>query len=171
MPGKGKPLKLGKHTVQPSASHKYLGVHINKQLSGKVHAAYALARGAQNVGQIARLSSITKGLCAQQKRILYYSTVAPSMLYAVDTFIKPYMGKTDSGRDKGLIRAANGFQQVQRQMALQITGAMRSTPTDILLVHAGMWPTRMLMNKLCKDYPHVLRATPLPPSFRKPIDM
>ena len=146
--GKGDPIKLGDDTITPSKSHKYLGVHIDDKLSGKTHAAYTLAKGTQRVGQIARLSGITKGIRAQHLRTLYYTTVVPSMLYAADVFIKPFVSQTAKGRAKGSIGIANNLQRVQRQMALRITGAMRSTPTDVLFAHTGMWPIRQLINKL-----------------------
>ena len=111
-----------------------------------MHTAYALAKGTQRVGQIARLSGITKGLWACQLRTLYYSTVVPSMLYAAEVFIKP---AADSSIGRGSIGIVNTLQRVQCQMALRITGAMRSTPTDVLFTHAGMWSMKHLVNKIC----------------------
>ncbi len=98
----------------------------------------------------------------EQARLLYYACVVPSYLYAADVFIKPLIGRHPSGRPKGSTGIANMLQRVHRQMALFISGAMRTTATDVACLHANLPPFKVLVNILCQRA--ILRMATLPDS-------
>jgi hypothetical protein len=74
------------------------------------------------------------------------------MLYAADLFLSPpAVNRTILGlfpterRERGIIKKLSS---VQRRAALAITGALRSTPTDVLDVYAHLWPIQYLIDKV-----------------------
>jgi ribonuclease HI len=86
----------------------------------------------------------------------FYITVAlPKMLYAASTFLKPI----DEGKPK-LSQAVKQMTRVQRQAALQITGAMRTTATDVLNAHAHLLPFHLAINRQLHN--EALRIATLP---------
>src|ERR1700678_3496449 len=53
------------------------------------------------------------------------------------------------------------MEQVQRKVALRITGPLRTTPSDLLLPHAGLIPLQLQVKKICQN--SALRIATLPP--------
>ncbi|ETW79491.1 hypothetical protein HETIRDRAFT_428025 [Heterobasidion irregulare TC 32-1] len=68
------------------------------------------------------------------------------MLYGVDIFLSP--PSREGKGSKGMIEK---LARVQRQAAIHITGAMRTTATDILDAHADLLPFSLLVDKKCHD--------------------
>ncbi len=146
---KGLPLMIGGVQVVPQPNIRYLGVYLDDRLNGKAHTAKALANGLKRANALQRLGRVSRGMPAKFARLLYFSCVVPSYLYAADVFMKPFVGRHPSGRPKGSTGNANMLQKVHRQMALFISGAMRTTATDVACLHAGLPPLRVLVNLLC----------------------
>jgi hypothetical protein len=74
----------------------------------------------------------------------YYLTVAVlKLLYAADVFLIPA-----TGRGKGTKGSINKLARIQRQVALDITGALRTTANDMLDTHANLLPFPVLVSKL-----------------------
>ncbi len=140
---------LGEVEVVPKQDLRYLGVQLDDRLNGKAHGAAALAKGMARANAIARLGRVSKGITAKFARLLYFSAVVPSYLYAADVFIKPLVGRYPSGRQRGSVGVANMLERVHHKMALFIAGAIQSTATDVACLHAGLPPFRVLVNQLC----------------------
>lgn len=117
---------------------------------GLITLGYALANGMKRANALQRLGRVSRGIPARFARILYYTCVVPSYLYAVDIFMKPLVGRHPSGRPRGSTGIANKLQKVHRQMAIFISGAMRTTATDVACVHAHLPPFKVLVNMLCQ---------------------
>ncbi|KAG2739808.1 hypothetical protein P692DRAFT_20687733, partial [Suillus brevipes Sb2] len=77
-------ITIRNHIINPSHSHKFLGVIIDDELKFKEHAAYALAKGTTYAMACKRMISPTKGIHGQLMRRLYESVVVPKMTYAAD---------------------------------------------------------------------------------------
>jgi ribonuclease HI len=78
-------------------------------------------------------------------RRLYLSICVPQMLYGADVFLKP-LETTSTGkvRERGVVKQ---LRTIQRKAALKITGALSSTPTEVLDVYANLLPIVELINK------------------------
>jgi hypothetical protein len=74
----------------------------------------------------------------------YYLTVAVlRLLYAADVFLIPV-----TGQHKGSKGSVKKLARIQRQAALDITGALRSMASDTLDAHANLLPFPLLVFKL-----------------------
>jgi hypothetical protein len=110
-PGKSKPahrppITIGNHVIQPSRSHKFLGIIIDDELRFKEHAAYALAKGTKYKMTCQRMIRMTKGMKGRWMRKLYKGVVIPKMLYAADIWCTDLISK---GKGKHGSRGARGF--------------------------------------------------------------
>jgi len=148
------------HTVTTVRAYKFLGVLLDDELRFKEHAAYALGKGTKWVGQVKRLSKMAKGMHGQHMRTLYQAVALPSMLYAADIWCTPPM-KIGGGRvTRGMGTAIAKMEMVQRKAALQMTGTLRTTPSDLLFAHADLIPLREHITTLCQRA--ALRVATLP---------
>lgn len=75
---------LGDIVIQPSASAKLLGVHLDKGLRWSVQADTAFAKGMEYMMQSKRLSKGKWGVPRRQAAKLFTSVVVPKMLFAAE---------------------------------------------------------------------------------------
>ena len=83
-----------------------------------------------------------KGVSAKYMRQFYTSVAIPQMLYGVDVFILP-----PSSGSRGKMGFITKLARIQRQAAIHITGALRTTATDTLDAHADLLPFELLIDK------------------------
>jgi hypothetical protein len=144
-------------TIKATKCHKFLRMLIDQELRFKEHAAYAVQKGTKWISQFGRIARPSKGLSAQHMRRFYLTVAAPRMLYAADVFlILPRKAKCGT---KGIVTQ---LARVQRRATIHITGTMRSTPTDLLNIHADLLPFELLVDKKC--HAAALRLATLPAS-------
>jgi hypothetical protein len=136
------PIKIGQHVVKPTTTHKFLGLIMDQELRFKEHTNYALKKGETYINQYRRLARPTKGVTAKHMRTYYLTVAVPRMLYAADVFLIPA-----TERRKGTKGSINKLARIQRQAALDITGALRSTANDTLDAHANLLPFPLLVSK------------------------
>ena len=139
------------HIIQTTTHHKFLGVIIDKELRFKEQAAYALGKGMKSIGMVGRLTKTTKGMGGTWARRLYYGAIAPSMLYAVEIWASMGLEKGEAGRARGTVGTMKKMESVQRKAAIQATGALRSTPSDLLFAHADMPPLAYHIKQICQN--------------------
>ena len=137
-----------RHQITTVPSQKYLGVTIDSELRFKEQAAHAIGKGTRWSNQIRRLTKTTKGMRGGLARRLYHGVAVASMLYAVDVWGAPSFRKR--GRDRAGGGAVKKLESIQRQAAIQATGALRTTPSDLLFAHADMVPMKRLIKLLCR---------------------
>ncbi|OJT13951.1 hypothetical protein TRAPUB_9490 [Trametes pubescens] len=151
--------------VTPSTSVKHVGVILDQELRFKEHAQYALGKGSFWANQFRRLARPSKGMPARFARNLYLSVAIPRMLYAVDVWGAP-SALTDPPEDSSFPRRHSRtvlkLARVQRQVAIQTLGAMRTTASDVLDAHANLLPFPLLLDRLQSRA--ALRLATLPPS-------
>jgi len=103
-------------------------------------------------------------------RRLFYSVAAPSMLYAADVWCTQPAKRTGTKAARGMGAAIRKMESIQRKAALQATGVLRTTPSDLLFAHADMLPLRIYVKALCQRA--ALRIATLPkehtPQLGKP---
>ncbi|OCH84477.1 hypothetical protein OBBRIDRAFT_741574, partial [Obba rivulosa] len=160
-PDLGPPLKLQQSTVSPTEAHKFLGILVDRALRFREHVAYSLAKGTKWVAQFKRVMRPCFGLSYRLSKRLYFSIAVPSFLYAVDVFITPVQALEGRKRLYGSVGAVNKLARVHRQALLMMTGALRTTATDVLEAHTDILPFRLLVDKLCQRA--TVRMCTLPP--------
>ena len=92
----------------------------------------------------------TKGIHAKQFCWLYLSTAIPCILYAADIFFTPqrFVGKRPNTFGKPHQSSLSKLASTHRSAAILITGALKTTATDIVLTLANLPPFHLLVNKL-----------------------
>ena len=123
--------------------HKFLGVMLDQELCWKEHCQYMLQKGVKWVMQYRRLAKVTKGVSAKYMRQFFISVSIPRMMYVADLFLVP-----GSGISKGTKGFISKLDKIQRQATLHITGALRSTPTDVIDACADVLPFHLLVENL-----------------------
>ncbi|OJA18739.1 hypothetical protein AZE42_12536 [Rhizopogon vesiculosus] len=146
--------------IQPTPTHRFLGVIVDQGLRWNAQVDNALARGTAYILQLRRLSSSSKGLPMRLMRQLYQAVALPKMLYAADLWFSPILRENTNSLQHGSIGVAKRISSIQRIATLAITGALRSTATDVLEAHANLLPAILLLQSAC--HRAIIRLTALP---------
>ena len=135
------------HEVTTISTHKFLGVLLDDELCFQKHAAYAIVKGERWVSEVKKLSKVMRGMHGTFTRRLFYSVAAPSMLYAADIWCTQPVKRMGAKAARGMGAAIRKIESIQRKAALQATGALRTTPSDLLFAYADMLPLRLYTYK------------------------
>ena len=133
------------HHITTSPLQKYLGVVVDRELRFREQAGVAIGKGAKWASQTGRLAKIAKGMKRGLAKQIYYGAAVASMLYVVDVWGVPSIRRGE-GMSVGTIKKLEG---TQRKAAIQATGGLRTTPTDLLFAHADMVPIKQLVEAHC----------------------
>jgi hypothetical protein len=141
-------LILGSQHIPSKESAKFLGVMVNNKMNWKGQYAAALAKGQDWLIQFSRIAHASKGIHAKHFRQLYISIVVPRMLYATDIFLTPKqkIGKSTADTETNQAMLTK-LASIQRQAAIMIMGAMKTTATDTVEVMANLLPFQLLVDK------------------------
>jgi len=142
------PMTIRGNVITPTPSHKFLGVVVDQELRWKEHAAYALAKGAGYAALLRRLSRPAHGIPTRLIRQLYRAIAIPKMLYAASIWIKLLFSGDSNTPLRGSQGVTRKMSQAQRTATLVITGAMKTSPTDSLEIHANLLPMPLLLQHL-----------------------
>lgn len=143
------PLVLPNSTIKPSTSAKYLGVFVDQHLQWNTHIAHVIRKGASWSSQIRRAVAPSWGLTPKYARKMYSSVAIPKILYAVDVWGIPKILEETEPHRKNTSIAVSKLTTTQRAGTLAITGCLRTTPTDLLDLHAGTLPIHLEIDKHC----------------------
>jgi ribonuclease HI len=80
-------------------------------------------------------------------RQLYISVALPKITYGLEIWYTPPHKKPGLTKNSGSASALRQLQKIQRIASLAINGALRTTPTDFLDVHAGILPIESALLK------------------------
>ena len=132
-----------KHEVTTTSTHKFLGVLLDNELWFQKHAALAIAKGEWWVSEVnlKKLSKVMKGMHGMFTRRLFYSVTALSMLYAADVWCTQPARRLGTKTARGMGVAIRKMESIQRKAALQVTRALRTTPSDPLLPMLTCFPS------------------------------
>jgi ribonuclease HI len=147
----GGPIRIREHLVFPSTSAKLLGVHLDAQLRWKEQLSVCLAKGEQWLRQFRRLTQSTRGLSGRSVARLWDAIAVPRIYYGAELFLTPHTSKKGSrgGRVREISQhTITKLASIQRRAAILITGGMYSSSGDSLVFHAGLQPTRFLIQSI-----------------------
>ena len=130
-------------------SFKYLGTQIDAQLRWKEQAQRVAANATKWILQYRRLTRPSTGVSNKLMRQLYLAVALPKITYGLSTWYTPPHKPAGATKNTGSVAALKALQKVQRLATLAITGALRSTPTDLLDAHAGVLPMELALSKVC----------------------
>ena len=161
MPITRPPITINGHLIKSSPSLKFLGIILDQELRFTAQADNAAAKGKFWITQTRRIAKSSKGIKGHLARQLYMAAAVPAMLYGASVWLTPIRRSGSRGtKSKGSIGTANKLSRVQRMAATHITGALRTTATDVLEAHADLLPMDLLIDKHC--YREALRLATLP---------
>ena len=135
-----------------------------QELRWQEQANYALGKGTKYTLLMRRLSGVSWGIPLRLTRQLYQAVVVPRTTYTAIVWLCPPLAmNSDSNQLKrGSIGVIRKMAMTQRQAAITILGAMRTSPLDTLEVHAFLPPTHLLIQDTL--YRSMLRMSRLPES-------
>ncbi|KAG2072430.1 hypothetical protein BDR04DRAFT_1117022 [Suillus decipiens] len=84
IPAPQQPITICNHTIQPSRSHKFLGIIIDKDLNFREQAVHALAKGTKYTMACMRMVRTTRGIHGRLMKRLFEGVIIPKMLYTAD---------------------------------------------------------------------------------------
>jgi ribonuclease HI len=154
------PLIIQNTTILPTEHHRFLGLIVDQELTWKHHVGYTIAKGTEYVLQLCRLSHPANGIPAKLMRRLYLTVAVPKFTYGADIWFRPIYNDNSVKLQRGSIGVAGKLAKIQRIAAICITGAMKTTATDILDAHANLLPIPLLLQKVC--HRAALRIATLP---------
>ncbi|KAJ3492820.1 hypothetical protein NLJ89_g11157 [Agrocybe chaxingu] len=154
------PLILQGKTIKAATNYKYLGIHIDNQLRWNVQSQKTKAKSLSWILMFRRLQKTATGISPKLMRQLYLAVAGPKMTYGLDVWYTPPFKEEGKRRNTGSVKALAEFRKIQRIATLAITGALRTTPNDLLDAHAGVLPVDLLLKKIC--HRSLVRACTLP---------
>jgi ribonuclease HI len=167
-PHRGGPIQIGNTVIHPQDSTKCLGVTLHYRLSWAEQWNRAIAKGMKWVTQVARVMKSKMGLQTRLSRQLYLTVCLPKMLYAAEVWAPPHRRRrttrTDARAPKDVMPdgVMARMASVQRRALVAMSGAMRTTPTDILEAHMNILPLDLYMDTI--RHRAALRIATLPSS-------
>ena len=175
---KGRTVNIGEREIKSVKSHGFLGVIFDEELRWKEQRARVLEKAAKWTSLFRRISRVNRGLKPDAARRLHQSVLIPHVTYAADIWWQAPSREGSKKRTKGAVGFTKQLQSIQRMSALNITGALCTTPTDALDVHAGIFPIELELQKACHraavrlaslPEEHPLRQTVQKESKRTPV--
>ncbi|KAL1737848.1 hypothetical protein HDZ31DRAFT_51772, partial [Schizophyllum fasciatum] len=141
-------LRLRGQLVKEVDHMRTLGVMIDRHLTWRVQADYSIGRGTDYVLAYRRLAKSRAGLDPRLMRTLYQSVAVPKMTYGLEVWYVPIHRVNGHKRDSGSVGYTRRFAKIQRIAALAITGALRTSPNDLIDLHANILPADLLLSKI-----------------------
>ncbi|QRW04674.1 Reverse transcriptase from transposon X-element protein [Ceratobasidium sp. AG-Ba] len=167
---KAKPLLLGGVPVKPVKSHRFLGVIFDEELRWREQRAGVLKTGSTWVNLLRRISRTRHGLKPEAARRLHQAVFLPKVTYAADVWWEHVRRNETDTRDLGASGFTKRLQSIQRISALNITGALRTSPTDALDAHAGILPIKLELQRACHRAAVRLASIPNSHPLRRLVD-
>ncbi|KIK13673.1 hypothetical protein PISMIDRAFT_17820 [Pisolithus microcarpus 441] len=118
------PITLRGVRIDPSPTHRFLGVMVDHELRWKSHAAHAIAKGTRHAMMLRRLSSTTWGIPLKLMRQLFTATVLPKITYGASVWIHPMYTPNLDRTKRGSVGIAKKINTIQRTAAIAASGAM-----------------------------------------------
>lgn len=142
-------LIIGGQIVKKVQEYKYLGIIVNAELKWKSQTMRAVEKATKWVMMYKRLTKPITGMRLRLVHHLWLSVGIPKLTYALDVWYTPPHKQLGKTRNTGSVMATKLMTRVQRTASLAITGAFKSTATDIADAHAGLPPMQVTLKYIC----------------------
>ena len=143
------------HRIQASPHAKLLGVLLNSKLTWKAQHEKVRKKAIKWTTAFKRFTRAAAGIRMNEACKLYNAVAVPKITYAADLWFRPKsIRKTDRKlTEPGPRLLTKRLEAIQRNAAISITGAMRTSPGDAVTVHANLTPIGILIkNASLKNY-------------------
>ncbi|KAF8672219.1 Reverse transcriptase (RNA-dependent DNA polymerase) [Rhizoctonia solani] len=165
-----RPVTIGGVEVKPEPSHKFLGVIFDAKLTWGEQRLAVLRKATKWAHMVKRVCHVRNGLKPLSARRLHDSVFIAKVTYAADIWWEP-TGKKGQGKKRtGAVGFTKHLQSAQRIVALAITGALRTAPTDTVLAHAGIFPIKLELRRASHRAAVRLAGIPLTHPLRAKIN-
>jgi ribonuclease HI len=137
--------------VRPSTNTKLLGVILDSRLTWTAHHEKVRERAVKWTMAFKRFTRTASGMMMNEARKLYNAVAVPKITYAADLWFR---SKKSTHTDRnppgfGPILLTRCLESIQRQAAISITGGLRTSPGDALIVHADLTPIGAQLKETC----------------------
>jgi hypothetical protein len=143
------PLILHDVTITPQQTHKFIGLLLDQELRWNHQATHAIAKATKWTLTFCRLARPAARIWPKIMRQLYNVVAVPKMTYAADVWYTPIYRLKDKMRNSRSVNAMKKLASIKRMATLAITGALCTTATDVLDLHANLLPVELLFHKVC----------------------
>ncbi|KAF8829901.1 hypothetical protein HHX47_DHR2000152 [Lentinula edodes] len=128
---------------------RMLGITIDSKLKWNKQAAQAAAKALSIASAFWKLSRPSTGVSLKMMRKLYLTVVIPKMTYGLDVWYTPPHRPEGAKSRRGSLKALQNFTQIQHMVTITTSGAMGSSPTDLLDIHTNLLPMDLMLEKIC----------------------
>lgn len=139
---------------------KSLGVILDQELKWHEQTAYVVKKGEDWIANFRRLSNMSDGLSPKHMSMIYRAVLIPKVTYGADVWYTETRKEEGRKRMVGSRRIEKKLQSIQRKATIAITGALRTTPTDLLDLHCDLPPIDLAMQQILRR--KTLRMATLP---------
>src|SRR5882724_9203756 len=80
---------------------------------------------------------------------MHAAVSVPKMTYMADVWYTPVYSMAGNKRKSGVVGFSCRMATVQRLASVAIMGALRTTATDVLDMHANLLPVNLLLHTVC----------------------
>ena len=130
-------LTMNGSKIELTNRFKYLGVTLDTKLSFLPHLQIVAAKATSFISKIMAVSKIKWGLTPQRAKEIYLTAILPILMYA-----SPIWGKILKFK-----KAVTIIGRVHRLAAQSITGGLRTSSNEALLVVSGLTPIELMIEK------------------------
>ena len=160
---------LSDTTIKPTKAHKFIRVVFDQELRWRAQVEQAIAKATKWALAMCWLARPAVGISPRQMHQLYQVVAMPSFTYTTDIWIMPVCRATGDEKFKGSVGVVCKLTMVQHMASMAITGALRTSASDTMEVHANLLPLELLLNKVCHRATLQLVALPETHPLFKPV--
>ncbi|KAF8703185.1 Reverse transcriptase (RNA-dependent DNA polymerase), partial [Rhizoctonia solani] len=146
------------------------GVIFDAKLTWGEQRLAVLRKATKWAHMVKRVCHVQNGLKPLSARRLHDSVFIAKVTYAADIWWEP-TGKKGQGKKRtGAVGFTKHLQSTQRIVALAITGALRTAPTNTVLAHVGIFPIELKLRRASHRAAVRLAGIPLTHPLRAKIN-